>query len=99
MLEDLTRDAFAENLNTTFTVHLGEIGVVDINLVEVSELRAVGRQRMYSLFFLGPLEQPLQQQVYKMEHDRLGVFDLFIVPVGREPDGMRYEAVFNNLVD
>jgi hypothetical protein len=99
MLEDLTRDAFAENLNTIFAVHLGDAGIVDMELVVVSELRGAGRQRMYSLLFRGPLVQPLQQGIYKMEHDRLGAFDLFIVPVGREPDGMRYEAVFNNLVD
>jgi hypothetical protein len=99
MLEDLTRDAFAENLNTAFTVQLGQYGAVEMDLVEVSELRAVARQRIYSLLFRGPLEKQSPQGMYRFIHPRMGEFDLFIVPVSREPDGMRYEAVFNKLVD
>ena len=99
MIEELTRDAFAENLNTTLTVNLGQDGAIRMDLVEVSKLREAGRQRMYSLLFRGPLEQPLQQGIYRFKHARLGEFDLFLVPVGKEADGMRYEAVFNNLVD
>ncbi|HTZ19131.1 MAG TPA: hypothetical protein VMB78_11915 [Dissulfurispiraceae bacterium] len=98
MLEDLTRDLFAENLNTTFAVHYGGPEAIAMELVEVSELRAVGRQRIYTLLFRGPLEIQLPQRIYRMEHPRLGEFELFIVPVAREHDGMRYEAVFNQLV-
>jgi hypothetical protein len=34
----------------------------------------------------------------QIKHERLGMFDLFLVPVSRERDGMRYEAVFNRLL-
>jgi hypothetical protein len=35
--------------------------------------------------------------VYGVEHDRLGTFDLFLVPVGADETGVSYEAVFNRL--
>ena len=41
----------------------------------------------------------LAQQIYPFEHDRLGRFDLFIVPVGQDAQGLAYEAVFNRLID
>jgi hypothetical protein len=33
-----------------------------------------------------------------VEHDRLGRFDLFIVPVKREAHGLYREAVFNRAI-
>jgi hypothetical protein len=53
---------------------------------------------MYSLIFRGTLEQPLQQGLYSLSHEKLEHGDLFIVPIAREADGFHYEAVFNTLV-
>jgi hypothetical protein len=35
------------------------------------------------------------QQIYQVEHPTLGSFELFLVPVGPDEQGMCYEAVFN----
>jgi hypothetical protein len=48
----------------------------------------------FSLTFAGPREPLLGQGTYTLSHPTLGEFDLFIVPVERDADGMRYEAVF-----
>jgi hypothetical protein len=32
-----------------------------------------------------------------VEHDNLGAFDLFLVPIGPEKERMCYQAVFNRL--
>jgi len=32
-----------------------------------------------------------------MEHEKLGTFDLFIVPLGPDSAGMRYEVIFNRM--
>lgn len=69
-----------------------------MELVRVSELRETPRQRMFSLVFRGALDQPLEQGLYPMTHEKMGAESLFLVPIGREADGFRYEAVFNNLV-
>jgi hypothetical protein len=98
MLKHWTYALFAENENTTFVVAHPGWGAVAVELVSVSELRETPRQRMFSLVFRGPLEQPLEQGLYPMSHETMGTGSLFLVPIAREADGFRYEAVFNNLV-
>jgi hypothetical protein len=53
----------------------------------------------FSLVFMGPLDQSLPQQTYLFEHEKLGAFDLFIVPIGKDQKGLRYEAIFNRAVE
>jgi hypothetical protein len=48
----------------------------------------------FSLTFRGPGEPQLEQRTYPVSHPALGTFELFIVPVGRDADGVYYEAVF-----
>jgi hypothetical protein len=36
----------------------------------------------------------LPQRTYDFRNERLGSFELFIVPIGPEDGAMRYEAVF-----
>ena len=98
MLHDWTHDQFAKHVNTEFVAQHPQQGNVTLHLVHVSELRETPRQLMFSLLFRGPLEQPLEQGGYPLSHAEMGSEVLFLVPVGREADGFRYEAVFNNLV-
>lgn len=49
----------------------------------------------FSVFLRGPAEQPLAQGVHTLHHPTLGELDLFLTPVARDSDGMRYEIVFN----
>jgi hypothetical protein len=37
---------------------------------------------------------PLPQRIYRIEHATLGAFDLFLVPIGPDAQGLRYQAVF-----
>ena len=37
----------------------------------------------------------LPQAIYRLEHAALGAMDVFLVPIGRVADGIRYEAIFN----
>ena len=99
MIGDWTRDALAGLMKTTFRLHHGRWGLLDLELIDVSGLTETPRQRTFSILFRGPLERPFSQGTYRIEHSDLGTVDLFLVPVGREGDGMRYEAVFNNLVE
>lgn len=98
MLQDWTRELFAKHLNTNFVVQHPRLGAVTLELVHVSELRETPHQRMFALLFRGPLDQPLEQGSLPVVHAEMGSDVLFLVPVGREADGFRYEAVFNNLV-
>lgn len=49
----------------------------------------------FSLLFNGPANPPLAQRMYGFAHERLGSFDLFIVPVSAAGELRQYEAVFN----
>ena len=44
--------------------------------------------------FRGPQEPRLPQRIYRLDHDGLGTLELFLVPVGRDAQGVRYEAIF-----
>jgi len=51
----------------------------------------------FSLFFRGPLAAQCNQGIHALHHEKLGSFDLFLVPIGPDAQGMRYQAVFNRL--
>ena len=51
------------------------------------------------LIFGGAVDKFLGQGTFDVAHPDMGMFPLFLVPVAREPDGFRYEAVFNRLVE
>jgi hypothetical protein len=49
----------------------------------------------FSAFFRGPGDHFLQQKMYSFNHEQMGAFELFLVPVSQDQSGFRYEAVFN----
>jgi hypothetical protein len=69
-----------------------------LTLVEVTVLGGEGgasaRRQPFSLLFRGPRVPLLPQRIYRLEHERMGALDLFIVPLGPDGDGLRYEAIF-----
>ena len=98
MLEKLTRETFTGNLNTRFRVVPEGADAVEAELVEVKPGRSTPRQEQFSLLFRGPQDVPLQQGMFRLEHDKMGAFDLFMVPVRKDEQGFYYEAVFNRLL-
>lgn len=96
-LDELTLDSFRENLNSKFTLYLDENNTVEIELIETKEGKVTSHQEMFSILFRGSSEKPFWQKMYAVEHDKLGKFDLFLVPVGQTTQGILYEAVFNRL--
>ncbi len=95
MDDSLTYEAFAQSLNTNFRVQLDAVSRVDLLLVQVSELKQSSRQEEFAIIFLGPNDTFLGQGTRQFAHDRMGQFDLFIVPIRQDNRGYYYEAVFN----
>lgn len=52
------------------------------------------RRAPFSLVFRGPGDRVLPQRIYRLAHDELGEFEFFLVPIGPDREGMRYEAIF-----
>ncbi|MEO8054403.1 MAG: hypothetical protein ABI768_04580 [Acidobacteriota bacterium] len=98
MLENLKIGDFSGRVGDGFRV--GEQGsAVEMTLIEVADLArpdAPGPRRSpFSLVFRGPMQPVLRQSTYALEHAALGRLEIFIVPIGPDASGMRYEAVFN----
>jgi hypothetical protein len=99
MSETQTEAEFRQHLNTTFRVQVNAPKPIDLTLVAVESRRseATEEQRMerFSAFFLGSPEFLLPQGLYRLDHPEMGEFDIFLAAIAQEPEGYRYEAVYN----
>ena len=48
----------------------------------------------FAVEFHSRLSHHVPQQTFAVEHAKMGTFDLFLVPLGPDAEGHRYEAVF-----
>jgi hypothetical protein len=98
MLESLKFEDFFERIGEVFRVE-GAGAAIDLVLAEATDLsrkEAPGpRRKPFSLIFRGPLRPLLVQKIWPLEHSALGRLEIFLVPIGPDAAGMRYEAVFN----
>jgi hypothetical protein len=97
MPNQLTHGTFHSHVGSPFRV-LVNGGSVGLTLVQVSPVRVSPRAEAFSLLFHGPAHAALTQAEYSFEHDEIGEFNLFIVPVGEDRGVLHYEAVFNRLL-
>jgi hypothetical protein len=68
--------------------------IYPLTLDKGQELSDSGREGgSFRLEFLGPADPVLPQAIYHFVKEDAG-HDIFIVPVARSPDGVRYEAIF-----
>jgi hypothetical protein len=101
MAELPDHDSFARHLGETFVLRPPEGDPVEVELLEAAALP--GRQTNdeairrdpFSLLFRASGASSLPQQVYRVEHSALGELDIFLVPIGPDEVGMRFEAIFN----
>jgi hypothetical protein len=98
MAADLQHAEFLKHLNTKFRIRVSEKDAVEAELTTVSEHLVSPRQERFSLLFRAPNEMFLGQGMRPFEHEAMGAFDLFIVPIERDDQGTYYEAVFNRMV-
>ena len=103
MIENFTPESFEPLIGEKFTFSLEGAVLCDMELIELTRHgeRAPSkgafplRTAPFSILFKGPAEPILEQRIFDVAQEKLGVFDLFIVPLGPEEDGMIYESVFN----
>ncbi|HEV2773685.1 MAG TPA: hypothetical protein VGV57_12835 [Thermoleophilaceae bacterium] len=100
-LASLTVDDFAPFVGDLFTIDAGDAGTIELELTEAAlhdpaapAADDSGTRSPFSVEFRGPVDPILAQQICRLESDSLGPLELFIVPIGRDAAGSRYEAVF-----
>ncbi|MEA1016052.1 DUF6916 family protein [Sphingosinicella sp. LY1275] len=85
---------FAGRVGKSFTVESGA-GALEMTLETAQPLPAGVREAgSFRLVFRGPSEPALPQAIYPFVYGG-DAFDIFIVPIARDPDGILYEAIFN----
>jgi hypothetical protein len=95
-LEDLNAKLFREQLNSPFKVQHEPAGTITLELVDVAENDSSPRMELFSLQFRGPFRPRLEQQTHRLEHEKLGEFEIFLTPVSADQQkGTIYEAVFH----
>jgi hypothetical protein len=100
-LDKLTSADWQPYLGQAFRVYRGGSELQSFELLSVTPLGealtlpGAARRAPFSLIFRGPREGYLPQRIYRIEHDRMGALEIFLVPIGPDQYGMRYEAIFN----
>lgn len=93
MIED-----FAGANGQGFDLSIGE-ATMALTLVDARPLPAnpfPGQLRHpFSLMFRAAGPVILPQRLYKLRNSRIGALDLFLVPIGRDGQGVVYQAIFN----
>jgi hypothetical protein len=107
MLDKLTVADFAPLLKQTFLIYYSETDYVETQLIEAKALSfdgdddeqeddfPRGRQAFSLIFRSGDKSSYLRQQIYTVKHAQFGALDLFLVPIGSDKHGMRYQAIFS----
>lgn len=103
MLGTVTHDDFAQRLNETFRLDLDTdftgLESLELALIEAAKIKTSqdvsNRRAPFSLVFRGPKEPILNQSTYRLDNKAMGFLRIFLVPIGPDAEGMRYEAVFN----
>jgi len=94
-----TEAEFSKQVNTKFQVLVDAPQPIELTLVSVKarkiEAHEEAGMERFSAMFMGPSEIFLPQQTYRVSHPEMGEFDVFLVALGPDPEGFRYEAVYN----
>lgn len=100
MSAELSAAVFEALLNESFRLTLGD-EAIEAELIQVRGLRSDTKRAdrsPFSILFRGPEGVSFDQQIVGVEHAKLGQQQIFLVPIGPDPDhesrGMLYEAVF-----
>jgi uncharacterized protein DUF6916 len=97
MAAPLTEAEFSKHVNTKFRVAIEPPLELELSEVKgyLSQAHEQTGMERFSAYFHGPVDRCLAQHTYSVEHEQMGAFDIFLVPVSRDESGFRYEAVFN----
>ena len=94
----LQHETFSKYLHTKFHISLDDSNTIETELIKVGEHQISTNQERFAIIFQGPPVPLLSQGTYAFNHDGMGAFHLFIVPIDQNSESVRYEAVFNRLI-
>ena len=100
--ERLTEEAFSRQLYSTFRIYTTLLTAIDLQLVNVKRREITSAKHAesakvdsFSVLFRGPQKSAVESRTYRITHDQMGTFDLFISAVNDGEKEKLYAAVFN----
>jgi hypothetical protein len=98
-LERLAKGDFDPHVGDEFELELGADATLSLELIAADPLSSGtvehATRAPFSLTFRSPGERRhAPQQIYTVRHAELGAMEIFLVPIGPDEGGMRYEAIF-----
>jgi len=91
-------DAFEACLNQAFALTDGDYRD-EFELISVDRLAGADvtgeHKQAFSLVFQSRGNAILEQRIYTLDNAELGELQIFLVPIGKDEAGVRYEAVFS----
>jgi hypothetical protein len=94
----LTCQDFAARKGENFNIRLSADIVVNSKLVDVTEFKnysPINRLPFSLIFQTVDTLSGFSQGTYEINHPEMGGMDIFLVPIGPDSEGMRYEAIFS----
>ncbi|MFF2094100.1 DUF6916 family protein [Paenibacillus sp. NPDC058174] len=77
---------------------LGTEPLFELELIQVDDRGQAGGFEQFALVFRGPEALFLPQQTVMLRHPEIEDETVFVVPIGKDTDGYRYEAVYSRQV-
>ena len=95
----LVLEDFADKVGQVFTINDQEVPAIPLTLAEAEPLNWArareGIRPPFSLIFVGRDPRVLPQRLYRLQHSEMGELTIFLVPVGKDEQGVSYQAAFN----
>ena len=96
-LDKLNAKVFAKHLHTGFKLHCDGAEPLPLELIAVNDNDPSPAIELFSLHFRGPAAPNLPQQTHRLEHDKLGTFEIFLTAIEGDAEGITYESIFHRL--
>lgn len=103
-VQPMTRAWFLPYLHSKFQMHAEILSAAPVELIEVGPSIPIKDKdhhinyTSFSLVFKGAEGMPKESQIYSLDHEKLGKMDLFLSPIGKYKEEVRYQAIFSHRV-
>jgi hypothetical protein len=95
----LVFEDFSDKVGSVFALRDEGVPELALTLKQADPLNPAfglkGVRPPFALIFLAADPRVLPQRLYRLEHERLGAVTIFLVPVGKDDEGVSYQATFN----
>lgn len=95
----LSFDDFADKIGEVFPIGDTDVPRIPLTLAEAECVNVKGlppgMRSPFSLIFVAKDPRVLPQRIYNLEHTGLGRLEIFLVPIGKDADGVSYQAMFS----